>query len=1462
MVQNVEDLIVQLRRNPNDRDAFLSLRALYRNSQDYVSLVNLIECWATHHSNRFESAEAFFEASDWVQHHLHDTARMTELLEKALEQNIQHDEAYHRLETELERTHNIHKLLELYRRRAIALAQGDDKDAYVELECKRGELYEECGQLKQALEHYQKALQSDPTKETALYAAQAILQLHNDFEACASLLDAAIQSEANRKKKTEWLFELAQLHLNQLGNLRKALTALCNAHSLTPDNLDIKSELLRTLQFLEAELDRNKDYRALHDLWLECVSSFEETSGQRKTLLPKIAVLKEKYLGDLDGAIQIWNEILSFDPIHSLALSSLAELLETTSRWDEIVPVITKQAVLATEARTKLAAYRKLTEIHLIHRNDEKEAIVTLRCILELDPTDVDAQKTLAHLLVAEHRYHEAAPLLEAQLDGTKGEERIVLLERLVLMCEERLSAPQKAFEFATTILADDPNNRCALECMARIDSRDQNYSRLRETLSYLYDVVDEDEKRFELLVRLGNLSETQLEEFERAIEYYRQALEINPTSNELLNTLCKVYDRTGQYRELVILLRKRVERESDTPTKVELYRRIAHILTHRVNNHSAANEVWERIVELQEDEEALRILLAKSTDALKRDELLGRIAKVLVDDEEQMQTFLRLAKLRMETNRFADAAELIETKVLTLKPDYVPGIKALIRCYEETGDSHKLATALERYIANCDRNEHPQQIFAPLANLYECQLEEHTKAIDVLLRWMELEPSDQYPKKRLVNLLEREGRFAELVKVLDTLAKNTNGETADSYRCQAAEIIAYELGDWNLAWEKLAPWVSSSKGAQKLLEKIANDFEQQQRLAYLWVESAKRIDQRSKRREKWIEASHLFDQALDDPEKALEATIRAFALDLDDSRLLDSIDEFAIRASAWPRLTRIYEKLVRRISKKEEKKRLLLRLATLLEKEAGQESDALDRVFRALGLFPNDNEALAYAERLAKKVGRMEELLVVYEQRKSSARQEETRIRALLRAAQISSNSLSDIDRAFQYIAEAVERAHRAPDLLELLEKCTLGLKNAEAPEDSVFEETANRLATLYEQSADRTTSGPQWAAELFFRAAHLAQEPYRSFRLLKKASRCLCAPQILDDLESYAEQLGHFEELDQHLSELVDQCLEQKHAIDLLRRRGRLLEKALERHSAAADVFNHLLRLRKDDRHAKQCLLRCLRQSERYHDLLSALEREAKESRNTHDKLRFLREAAMIWEEKMDNRWEALDVWQQIVELCPDDPEALIKVQHLEPSTQTTIIPEALRRAAQKATKDSIAKNLSHFPLGVEDETDTEILVSLKEVDEVSLSPQETTAIEFLNDDEVDEILISDESSIEFALLGETKAPKPWFDAQELSPEPGTIKDTENRFALGLTSRPSSKKANAFSPSLRRSSSSKRHSKQRSVPPPVPRASFPSKRNPNVRSLRTKPGGDSPSFPNAFILSPPSPHLKTPKK
>ncbi|MCG8554285.1 MAG: hypothetical protein MJD61_03210 [Proteobacteria bacterium] len=1035
--------------------------------------------------------------------------------------------------------------------------------------------------------------------------------------------------------------------------------------------LELRPDDAETFDQLAAYLTEQGDYMRLRALLVDSAANADLPLDVRRARLRQAAVLSEERLGDSAAALEAWDALLALQPQDAEADSEVERLLRAQARWDDLVALLERRTRATKERREQAELYGRIGALHREQRQDLGQASAAYAKANELAPSQ-DTRQALSATLVAAGQHAEAIPLIRHALEvEADPEARTRLLRELIELLDATGQAESEDAADALAMLADlVPGDMFIAERLEALDEQHGRYDRLLASLERRRAALAESEQ-VAVLRRMAFVAQSQLGDSLAAAGYLRQACDLAPHDAGVFGELAELLDTRGDFSELAKLLEARARAETVVRSRTELLRRLARVLAERLGDENAAAATWRELLELQEDDEALRALRARATkadDIVVLEDALRRLAELSQQPQEKRDLLMERARLlgqRMDCA--ADAIGVLAQIVTDLQSDFLPAVELWAQLSEEIGDTEQLGRALSHELEALHEPSKKLAVAKRLAALYEDEQPDSEASLHALREWAKADPSDPVPLQRLRTKLEEAERWQDLLEVLDRLADTqTEAEERDEAARDAAELAYEKLQDVGAAWKRLVPLVRrGDELAEESLRALAFAGERFEGLAGVYIKLAQASQDATQQARRWGQVADLYEEQLGDSKQALEAALRELAADLSSEAALARVERLTAAAGAWPRLHQVYDRLAKAAPGNEQRLALLLRHIQLLE-SSNKALEAFERMVTATSLAPGDEGLLERLETLAQQSDRREELSRVYARRTEQTQDSETKKKLMLRGAELC-QKLGSYEEAAASLAEAVQLTPRAPELVAVLEEAAHRF-DQEGPEQ--LRQTARRgLVKAYRALADEASAG-DFAVQLLLRASNLLRseldDPHEALDILRHATSLFPNDeQALDELEEIAKLGDHLDALDVHLGRLVDAAIDSETAVLLLRRRARVLEEDLQRHEEAADVYAKLLQIRPDDDEAPDHLFGCLRSAGRYQELLVAIDQRLQHAGDDEEKLRLLKDVAHIWEHRLKNRWEALDAWNKVAAHDAGDEEAKEAIERLQRAT-----------------------------------------------------------------------------------------------------------------------------------------------------------------------------------------------------
>ncbi|MDB4991599.1 MAG: domain protein putative component of TonB system [Myxococcaceae bacterium] len=1044
------------------------------------------------------------------------------------------------------------------------------------------------------------------------------------------------------------------------------------------------------IEALEEHFRLARDFRGLRDLSMRLARELSFPPDVRSARLREAVMLSESKLGDQEGATLALRELLALEPHDADAFEKLKKLLKRGQHWDELALLFGQREAEIADPKERAELLRELGALQREKRSAAEPAIAAYTRARELDPDQPDDEVALSELYAGSGHFAEAASMYEARAARLEPSQRGPLLTRLAQLYEEKLNDDERAQRSLEALRALEPRKLEPLHALIRVLERRGEH---RALVSALTDqlALAAPADRVRLHVRIAEVTLAQLGDASQAANSYAEAIGLTPQDETLWRAAGPAFEQAGRSSELDQLLWSLAQGGRDRALSSALFEYLARTRAARADLGGAilAREAQFAVTQ---DAAVLAALVALLRDAERPSDLARRLDELARRSERDAARSLRLERADVLAQQLRDpeaAKAELELLLAELAADDANALRKLVELCIATGDTKRRASAQERLIKLAPSLPARIELAVELVDIYEHELHDQAGAARVLSTWTALEPENPTPYVRLAPLLAQAGRKRELLDTLDKLTALANSdEEAGEFLLRAARV-AMELEDFDGAWNRLVPRVvdKDDAAAERLLRELTKLSGRGEQLAAVYVGLAQRTEDPEVEKRRWADAARVFEQEVSAYDRALEAMLRALAKQLDNRELLGEVERLAGRAQAWPRLAQVYDTIVRRAETTDVRIQLLMRHARLLEQHASDPATAFERVWLAYQLDPSIDETYAEARRLAVATGKQEELLGAYERRAQSTASREARIEALLEACALAQHDFEDTARATGYLARAVALAADAAPLLDMIEARVRALDAAQPPIDG--RGLLAELTGVYGQLAQENPRMAALAATWLSRSARIHElkldDPDAAFRALERASSLTPGDEtLLDELTRVATLGRNWEALAKHLQHAADVAIDSNSSSAALSRLGLLCERELGSPSRAADAYEQLVRLRPKDADASRRLRHCLRASDRFDELLIAIDRELFMLKPEDGKRELLKQAAETWEFGLKNRYEALDAWKKVASLAPADPDAQAALSRLRSRPRAddslldddlVVLPEDLR-------------------------------------------------------------------------------------------------------------------------------------------------------------------------------------------
>ncbi|UCF45671.1 MAG: tetratricopeptide repeat protein [Myxococcales bacterium] len=1163
---------------------------------------------------------------------LEDLDRAGYFYQRALTYDPSNKEAGQALASVYSRGRKWEALLELDRERE-SFADADDERVAILHEIARTEV-DELDAPQGGIVTYRRILEIDAANTEAVRRLDQLLEGAERWEELAAHIEFQIDNASDARAALELRQRLGLLTETKLQNPVRALDifedVLADRHDYAPALLAV-SHLIedadhgpRAVQILEPIHRQSGDWEALITVLdakaRQAVDAFDQAETWRE-----VGRLHEERGGNAEKASQAWGRALIAEPADEATRVEVDRLARALGSWEAYIEICEQAAGATDEPPLRGSFLRSIAETQDQELGDPRAAIETYGRVLEADPDAEGTLDDLEGLQVMVGDWEGLARVYEQKLDRSHDPEvRAQLLGRLGALWEEQLSNPERAVSYYQQAAGEKPDDVSAYVALDRLFASANDSERLADVLERRMELEEEPEVRVEVGLRLAELYEAQLGRPEAACDALRAVAEADPAHRGALQGLSRLYERQGQWPELVEVLQRRTDAAAHESERVELTHQLGNIMERELDDELSAIAVY------------------------------GQVLRIDPGHEPSVQALLRITKL----------ADYREDAAAVLEP--------YLRTQERWTD---LAVLLRlRADAMTDPHEKAEQLVA-LAEVHEHGRRDPNAALDALLQSIGERPDDDEILDRAEILAGSLQRWPELVEVVFAEA----GASLDADRGAAlyervARICEEDLKDLSKAidaHQRALSLLGDEPSILEALDRLLQETEQWDRLHEV---ISRRLESRDADRptlllrQGRLRASYLGDLegALGAYEKAMEQdpgrddTLQAVRKLADKpqvaSSALDLLEEYYRGAGNLEEVVRLYEQRVELAPTDVDRVALLTEAASIWENDIGRPEEALAAMRDAVRTDPRDRTLIDSLERIADVSGRWADLDGLVDDIAAHGDLDRRELYELrLRSAGWYRDHLGDMTRAERALTEALQLD---PEPLEAHAQRVALIREQGRMADLV---SGLRAWADVEPNADQRVALLREAAELAHRElaeSELAADCYQELITIDRkdvdALRAMC--EIRRSQSRWNEVVG-----------LLERQLEVVTADErapVARAVGEVYRDYLNDPRAAIRAYETALQLDERDPVTMDALEALYQDNDRLEALRALLERRT-DSAADEERITLQARLAQLYEHSFRDQAAAIDMYRQVLIADPDNESAHANLERLFEAT-----------------------------------------------------------------------------------------------------------------------------------------------------------------------------------------------------
>jgi len=1145
------------------------------------------------------------------------------------------------------RTERWPELIETLRRKADLVLDGEER---VAIRTRIATVWEEMlANPEEAISAWSEVLSERPDDLTALRALDRLYLSQGRFRELADNLQNQLELAGQPAHQVELLVRLGLLREQRLGELGAAVETYRRVLKIEPEHPETIAALSRILpdpdyelsvaELLEPVYRVRGDYQHLAAIQ-EVMARHAGNPDQKIAMLTQIAETYELGLDDPARAYDALGRALREDPLHPEVQGAIERLARALGQLEDLVQRYGALVAGVSDGDLRNALYHKIATLWELDLHRDKEAAEAYAAALETSPRDLTAVNALEQIYLRSGDYAQLVGLLLRKAEIVPGlSEKKALYYKAAQLYEEVLENLDKAVDVYRLVLGVDDADAMALDNLERLYIRLSLWTDLRDIYAKKAELATTPAEKKRMLFVLGQVHDRELRNPDRAIETYTSILDLDPEDYDAAQALDRLYQKTERWYDLLAIIERQTEMAPSSEEVVSLRFRMGELWRQHLNDLTRAVESYRAVLAMDPGHEptlrSLEALMSGTQEPVLAAQVLEPIYEsagewdrvvavyeVMAVHAEQpelrIDLLTRIAEIEERRLSHQGAAFEAYGRALHVDPTNQAVVAHLERLAAETNGWQKLSRL---YAAELEKSDDPArrvELLLRLARIHEEETDQADDAISDHRRVLEVEADNRTALEALDRLYSRTQRWDDLAEVVRReIRTGRSDEEIVELTFRLAQV--YELALMDLP-----------KAIEAYRDVLA------------------------------VDANHFETRA------ALE---RMFMGGTSQGEIADVLEPLYRQNQEWEKLARIYEVQLGRLTALEERQTLLQRLAEISEHKLVDQIAAFAWWAQAVKEDPSSQIALNELLRLVRSTHQWDEYVNTLFDAASAIAIPAVRRDVLLRLGAVFENDLGDLERAEKVLTQVLSENDRDPVALESLDRIYVA--------QGMFE----NLATVLAQRISITDQVSELIS-LHLRRGRISADALDDvpgaiasyLAVLEHESRSVEALEALERLyfrsERWTELYGIYEKL-------VDVAKNDDDLAGCYARMAKLAAEALNDGVRAVDLWGRVLELRAGDTTALAGLADLHEVAGDWKALTDVLDKLVLALAEPERQVPIYKRLGRVWGEKLGKERNALEAWQKVLDLDPQDVDALRAiVQNYRTAGAWEELSESLRR------------------------------------------------------------------------------------------------------------------------------------------------------------------------------------------
>lgn len=762
----------------------------------------------------------------------------------------------------------------------------------------------------------------------------------------------ALQDPAEKIRE---LLEVTEIWKKQVSDYNQATPAFERVLTVDP-----RHELaFNELEKLHSQANR---WEPLIEMYLNRLEVTDEVTD-KSDLLRRIAKVFEQHLEDANQAFDALVNAFSEDFSDDETSAYLERMAQATGRWGELINTANTWLQEQEEPRNKIMLCLRLGKWYGEDLGHPEYAQPYYAQVMQLDPNNVKVIRQMANIYRIGANWQKMGETLTRALDiAVANDDRRAILYDLGDLLEKQMGQPEQGVSFYKRSLEVDPLYLPALEALERIHTERGETNDLLKILASKVKALEDNEEIVATNLRMGELFEQKMQDFDRAAQAYRDVLEVDASNLPALRGLERVYALLHRWSDLVEVLERQLDVVETERGRVDVLLKLANIQEEQFLKADVAAQRLEQALEVDPTEKRAYDALERCYRRLKQwldlvNTYERHISEATQEPEEKVKLYGQIALVYAEEIGETEQAITAYQNITDIEDTNVEAHDALAKLYDKQGDAAASIESMTRVADLTTDGAQRVEMYYRIGQALEEKLGDRTQAQERFEMVLDLNPAhlptlaalrtiavDEADWDRAAMYLEQEQQHTEQPRARAKLLVELGRVRDEMLHEHELAIQAYELA------------IQADDDSEEAALPLVEEYMKQER----WKDAeplAEMLVKKSKGRERH-EQQMLFKllgkvhASLANDEKALKAYQSAHQLDVTDQETIRGIAEVSYRLKDWASSLTNYQKVLTSLGEEEVEQRteVYFRLGCI-KREQSQTKQAINNFEKALAL-------------------------------------------------------------------------------------------------------------------------------------------------------------------------------------------------------------------------------------------------------------------------------------------------------------------------------------------------------------------------------------------------------------------------------------------------------------------------------------------------------------------------------